>query len=312
MNWKKRLNSRRWSFIIFSNSSKPVIHLNIPSFLLTGLPLVIFIPLAFFFFSQHTNEQLTQENEMLSDELAYHTEKVESLRLNLAFLEDETTEYETKMQNLANLENEMREYMSEIIDTVEQANERADSSDSSGGIDIPVSNSLTENEEIDLDNLTLQGLIESYQTTIADIHEMSEALKRVPTAWPADVQTITSHYGLREDPFRRTSAFHSGIDLGGPTGTPIYAGADGSVTLAQYYGGYGNTIIIEHSSTYETLYAHLSEMKVETGQEVKKGEIIGSLGSTGRSTGPHLHYEIWKYGEPVDPYPYMTLFFDYE
>ncbi|HHU19743.1 MAG TPA: M23 family metallopeptidase [Bacilli bacterium] len=137
---------------------------------------------------------------------------------------------------------------------------------------------------------------------------LEENLLYIPTHWPTDPNKITSPFGPRNDPFNRSRAIHSGIDVRGKTGTPIYAAADGTVQLAQYHGGYGNTIIINHSDRYETLYAHLSKISVEQGDQVLKGDVIGELGSTGRSTGPHLHYEIIKSEKAVDPEPYLNFF----
>nr|WP_246187601.1 M23 family metallopeptidase [Ornithinibacillus caprae] len=151
-------------------------------------------------------------------------------------------------------------------------------------------------------------LIERYKETIKEVEEVNEALRYIPTAWPTVPDTITSDFGVRSDPFHLNDAIHSGIDVRGSIGTPVYAAADGTVTKAEYYGGYGNTIMIRHSDTYQTIYAHLSEINVDQGETVKKGETIGSIGSTGRSTGPHLHYEIIKDNEPVDPKTYINIY----
>ncbi|WP_052210484.1 peptidoglycan DD-metalloendopeptidase family protein [Thermoanaerobacter sp. YS13] len=118
---------------------------------------------------------------------------------------------------------------------------------------------------------------------------------------------VTSPFGMREDPKNPNSReFHTGIDFGVPSGTPIKAVADGIVVLAGEYGGYGKAVVIKHANGLSTIYGHLSEIKVEAGKEVKQGEIIGLSGNTGRSTGPHLHFEIRENGQPVDPSLYLT------
>nr|WP_246593561.1 M23 family metallopeptidase [Evansella tamaricis] len=124
---------------------------------------------------------------------------------------------------------------------------------------------------------------------------------------PTDNGRITSHFGNRADPFTRATSFHSGIDIAAPLNTPIYATADGIIISVGWEGGYGRTIVIEHGDTYETLYAHLNEIYISVGDEVEKGDLIGGMGTTGRSTGVHLHYEIRRNGSLVDPYPYMTF-----
>jgi murein DD-endopeptidase MepM/ murein hydrolase activator NlpD len=117
---------------------------------------------------------------------------------------------------------------------------------------------------------------------------------------------FTSGYGMRSDPFQGRAAMHAGIDLSGPIGTPIYATADGVVTTAGYNsGGYGNLIKIDHGKGIETRYGHLSSMSVREGARVRRGEMIGRMGSTGRSTGSHLHYEVRIDGRAVNPIPFM-------
>ena len=128
----------------------------------------------------------------------------------------------------------------------------------------------------------------------------------VPSDKPVKMGAFTSGYGVRSDPFQGRSAMHAGIDLSGAVGTPIYATADGIITTAGYNsGGYGNLIKIDHGRGIETRYGHLSKMSVYAGQRVKRGDFIGRMGSTGRSTGSHLHYEVRIDGRAVNPVPFM-------
>lgn len=127
----------------------------------------------------------------------------------------------------------------------------------------------------------------------------------IPSRMPLTTARFTSDYGMRTHPVTGRRAGHKGIDMAAPTGTPIYATADGTIDMAEWYGGYGNFIKIEHGGDLETRYGHLSKLNVRPGQEVKKGDLIGFVGSTGRSTGPHLHYEVRIAGEAVDPTPYL-------
>ena len=128
----------------------------------------------------------------------------------------------------------------------------------------------------------------------------------VPSDKPVKTAAFTSGYGVRSDPFRGGRAMHAGIDLAGPHGTPIYATADGLVTTAGWNsGGYGNLIKLDHGRGIETRYGHLSQMLVRPGQQVKRGQLIARMGSTGRSTGNHLHYEVRIDGRAVNPIPFM-------
>lgn len=127
----------------------------------------------------------------------------------------------------------------------------------------------------------------------------------VPSIMPLSGARLTSGYGMREHPVLRKRARHNGIDLAAPTGTPVYATADGIVGRADWFSSYGLYISIDHGAQLETRYAHLSRLAVAAGDTVKAGEIIGYVGSTGRSTGPHLHYEVRVDGLAVNPIPYM-------
>lgn len=127
----------------------------------------------------------------------------------------------------------------------------------------------------------------------------------VPSRMPLMGSVLTSSYGMRNHPVLGGMRKHSGIDLAAPTGTPVYATADGVVSRADWYSSYGLYISLEHGASLQTRYAHLSRLAVAAGDTVKKGDLIGYVGSTGRSTGPHLHYEVRVDGVAVNPIPYM-------
>jgi murein DD-endopeptidase MepM/ murein hydrolase activator NlpD len=128
----------------------------------------------------------------------------------------------------------------------------------------------------------------------------------VPSEKPVKMAAFTSGYGTRSDPFNGNVARHMGIDLAGPTGTPIYATADGTVGEAGWNsGGYGNLVKLNHGRGVETRYGHLSAILVSAGQRVVRGQMIARMGSTGRSTGSHLHYEVRIEGKAVNPIPFM-------
>lgn len=127
----------------------------------------------------------------------------------------------------------------------------------------------------------------------------------IPSRVPLDGFRLSSTYGMRNHPVTGGRRAHNGIDMAAPTGTPIRAAADGIVGKADWFGAYGLYVQIDHGAAMETRYAHMSRLNVAQGQPVRKGEIIGYVGSTGRSTGPHLHYEVRIAGKAVNPIPYM-------
>ena len=127
-----------------------------------------------------------------------------------------------------------------------------------------------------------------------------------PNLWPVEGQ-ITASFGERIDPFNGEGAFHSGVDISAGEGSPVIAPADGAVTFADFLGGYGRAIMVDHGHGITTRYGHLSSLAVTAGQYIHRGDTIGYVGSSGRSTGPHLHYEVRINDVPVNPYKYLRL-----
>ena len=126
-----------------------------------------------------------------------------------------------------------------------------------------------------------------------------------PSLIPVTTARMSSGYGMRTHPVLGRRKGHKGVDLAAPTGTPIYATADGTVSRANRFSSYGKYVSIEHGGEMQTRYAHMSRIAVAQGDRVRKGDVIGYVGSTGRSTGPHLHYEVRIAGKAVDPAPFM-------
>lgn len=145
-----------------------------------------------------------------------------------------------------------------------------------------------------------------YLTSLIRRLESQSSSSQRPSSfiWPVN-GTVTSHFGWRMHPILKVEKFHAGIDIAAPYGAEIKASAGGKVIFAGWLGGYGNTLIIDHGAGYSTLYAHCSVIIVSEGEEVSQGEIIARVGSTGYSTGPHLHFEVRFNGEPQDPLNYL-------
>jgi len=125
-----------------------------------------------------------------------------------------------------------------------------------------------------------------------------------PNIWPVDGPLMSS-FGQRSDPFSGEGAMHTGVDISAPMGTPVRDAADGIVTFADRFGGYGRLVVVDHGNGFETYYAHLSRIDVIEGQEIRQGEFVGAVGATGRVTAPHLHYEVRLHKAPVNPYHYL-------
>ncbi len=276
--------------ILANDANKVVTRLHIPRIGIYGITVFSIIPIILLFYFINENIEQQQEKNRLTADLNIQTNKVDSLQAKVDNMEQDNAEVHNKLEELNELESQLKESLSELPDSLGPI----------GGLDINAS----------ADKMEQSNLINQYKETIAQMEQTNKELKHIPTIWPAASYSISSNFGIRSDPFNNSSSFHAGIDIKGNTGTPVYSSADGTIILAEDYGGYGNTIKIRHSNMYVTLYAHLSEIKVKQGDSVKKGENIGSIGSTGRSTGPHLHYEIIKNGEPIDPHPFMNIYKD--
>jgi murein DD-endopeptidase MepM/ murein hydrolase activator NlpD len=141
---------------------------------------------------------------------------------------------------------------------------------------------------------------------IEKIMKNAANLAATPSIWPTSGE-VTSPFGWRNSPWGGGQELHPGIDIANSMGTPIFATADGEVVLSGWSGGYGNIVQINHGKGIETIYGHNSRVIVSAGQVVKKGQVIAYLGSTGRSTGPHLHYEVRVNGAAVDPIRFLVL-----
>ena len=165
-----------------------------------------------------------------------------------------------------------------------------------------------------MDMLTKQLYIQSrsFDDVVRMCKQHDEMLRCIPAIQPIsnkDLKQTASGYGTRIDPVYGTTKFHSGMDFSAHPGTDVYATGDGTVVKMGWQTGYGNTIIIDHGFGYQTWYAHLQDFRTKLGKKVVRGEVIGGVGSTGKSTGPHLHYEVHVKGQVVNPvnYSFMEL-----
>lgn len=194
---------------------------------------------------------------------------------------------------------------------------RSDESSNQGGPTVVESNFLQKvvskpeeisvieyNAQLTLLKKQLEEQINSYKEIIETINYQKELYKNTPMIWPC-YGRLTSPFGYRIHPVYKTLDFHSGFDIANEIGTHICATADGIVKFVGWQPGYGKAIVLEHKFGYKTVYGHLSEFKVKVGQKVKRGEVIGLMGDTGTSTGPHLHYEVWKNEVVQNPIRYV-------
>ena len=259
---------------------------------------LIIVSLAYKYFPSANEKRLIQRNEALND--------------NYYVLNDKIKKLQEQMSELEKRDNHVYREIFEASPIPDSARAKA----------LQQQKEIQLVQAMDQDNLTtsivntlntLSSRIametKSYNEIEGFIKNKEQLLACTPAIQPVsnkDLRRIASGFGYRIDPVYKTTKFHAGLDFAAPQGTPIYATANGTVETAGNTGnGYGNHVVINNGYGYETLFGHMYKVKVKPGQKVKRGEVIGWVGSTGKSTGPHCHYEVHRNGEPVDPVYYF-------
>lgn len=338
---KIRFRNQTYTFLILPESGKAVVRIRVPRIILIILPM-LFIALAgaLYMLNQMNSKNVTLLNSMeaklemkeseMEETIIDKNLTIEKLQNDIIALSQQADEVRLKVEELKQLESDLRRLAGEpeaeslqlaestSSDNVQpvriaslSGNPTSFNSRNIGGLwfapsltDFDQLVYVTEDSfsalETEMEAL-YSNLLEAKDEVLAYQH-----LQRItPSIWPTDSRKISSEYGNRKDPFTRRTSFHSGIDIAGSSGSPVYATAEGTVTSTGYDRSKGNYILINHTGGLKTQYMHLSKITVKQGQKVEKGEVIGKMGSTGRSTGTHLHYEVIKNGRTVNPKPYM-------
>ncbi len=224
---------------------------------------------------------------------------------NYNTLRDEVSSLQQRYQNLQKSNEQTKEQMATLqmlateVTTAYGIKERLE-----GPATISSESRLVPTYQQSLEQFDLLRTTRLYSNSRRRINRMWQT-NIMPSMWPTSGRLLSS-FGSRRDPFTGGSAFHSGVDISAATGTPIRVAADGIVKSAEWSGAYGKLIVIDHGQGIETYYAHMSAFDVIPGQDVRRGQVIGRSGGTGRVTSPHLHYEVRQGGAPVNPYKYLV------
>ena len=254
----------------------------------------LIIAIAYRYFPSGNEKRLLQENEELKD--------------NYNILSQQIGQLNQKLGDIEKRDNDVYRVIFESAPIPDSARAKALAEQA----EIKLVQRMGENE-LTKSILTSIGNIANrisfQQKSFGEIAEMIKNKEKLLAAIPAiqpvsnkDLNRIASGFGYRSDPVYKVTKFHAGLDFTAPQGTPIYATADGRIeTAGRSDGGYGNHVVINHGFGYESLYGHMYRIKVRAGQTIKRGEVIGWVGSTGKSTGPHCHYEVRKNGTALDP-----------
>jgi murein DD-endopeptidase MepM/ murein hydrolase activator NlpD len=224
--------------------------------------------------------------------------KVIHLQKNLADSQKRGQEYQ---ERLAAQETEKEELMQNALAELDKRSKAIESILGTVGVDIKI-----EEDGRDTGGPFTSPMEQEYETLTLRVDQYLEAIQYIPLGAPVP-GTITSRFGKRPDPFNRRMAFHEGIDIRNRTGTPVMATADGVVSARGYNQLSGNYLVLDHGKDFRTRFLHLQKSVVKHGQQISRGQVIGHLGNTGRSTGPHLHYEIQYLSNAVDPIKFMRI-----
>ena len=265
--------------------------------IVTAIAFAVFVLwIAFYLFDSPREKMLQRENNELKEQLQLVNQKLEVMDVVLEDIQDRDDQvYRTIF--------EAEPIPLEIRNPWFNLKTRYDS--------IPLNETMKLLKNIDVKTQALLIKLNNERKSLDSLmilaENKSDMLAAIPAIRPIkNMYNVTSGFGMRIHPILKTYRKHTGVDITAPRGTPVYATADGVISKEPAASGYGTSIIINHGYSYQTLYAHLSKKAVKSGQKVKRGELIGYVGNTGQSIGPHLHYEVWKNGIPVNPVQFFT------
>lgn len=300
-----------WTIVIMSSASSRVRTLKIPKMLAYFFSIAFLVLGSALFFTYQHSQSLFQHNQALASELEQNETVYKDLEEKHQSLLKHAQDTESKINQLVKIEKDMNQLVTgngiggeEIqinqLSLTKENNKQTDQKNATKAPDPEINHYQTIQQ-------SLPELVQQYNETIKELKSVQEEIASIPSIWPTNQRRITSTFGERDDPFTSNPAIHYALDIAGPYRSPIYATADGVVSFAGRDGGYGNLVEITHSSEYKTRYGHMTKILVKNGQKVKKGDQIGEMGTTGRSTGVHVHYEVIKNGKRVDPLPYIMI-----
>jgi murein DD-endopeptidase MepM/ murein hydrolase activator NlpD len=324
----------KYTLLLIPDAEHPVKHANfslIPIYF--SLLLLLFGCISFTFWLYSVKVGYVQSIQSLEDSLLSSQEEtkqvssqkdelIEDLQKQIILLSHQAEEVKAKIEELQILKGEIQSLSDKVIpekgqklfSTLDEEIMQTIEPLAAGGEEKRVTDEhildvLQETEssytQSQQEMVHLQEKMEKAKTLLEEIYELQQ---NTPSIWPTRPGRISSGFGVRQDPFTKKPSFHDGIDIIGDIGDPVYATANGIVKTQADDWLKGMHIILTHTEGYQTHYYHLSKILVKRGQFVKKGEVIGYIGTSGRSTGPHLHYEVHENGKPVNPVPYLQFF----
>ncbi|MFD2613799.1 peptidoglycan DD-metalloendopeptidase family protein [Paenibacillus gansuensis] len=327
-----RSGKHKLTFLVIPEPERPVLQIRLSKRLLILLPLLtigvlIYVYLSLHFTARRTEGQLqsklTKQSRSFVETIRHKDEDIKRLQNEVKELSEKAEQVGRQVSRLQDLEAEINGFLGKDstvdpnvtsgIGSEEPAAYSSMERSASGGLYYPQAAEDTgvsdtadaASEGYSTYSVQLGSLEQSLSDTLEEARRAKKELAVTPTFWPTRSIIVTSRFGYRSDPFTGRPSLHKGLDIAGDTGDPVYAAADGTVTLSDADGQHGQYLEVRHTGTLSTRYLHLSRRLAKTGDQVHKGELIGRLGSTGRSTGAHLHFEVVRRGKEVNPQKYL-------
>ncbi|WP_052350591.1 M23 family metallopeptidase [Paenibacillus gorillae] len=340
-----RTRKAGWSFMLLRGADKTVRQFHVSKRSVVAAPAVAVLAvsgcigglqLKSAFKISHLEDQLSQQTSQFAQTVSAKDEAILNLQKEITLLSQQTKNMETKLNDLQALENKLQQFIEKYgaVTGSSHSSRNSDSSVSRGKVQslsasiggktssvIPLANSSQPSAELkrmaalaDSSTLDLQAvsdMLDEMEQTMAyslKQYRLRQAeLDAIPSGWPTSSHQMTSGFGYRKDPFTGKATFHAGIDIAGNTGDPVFSAANGIVEESGFSSSEGNHIVIDHGNGLRSVYMHLKQIEAREGDTIVRGEKIGLLGSTGRSSGPHLHFQVMQRDEAVNPLNYLSL-----
>lgn len=320
----KRARGSKWSFLIMRGADRNVKQFHVSKRSVVAAPAVVILAVSGCIAGLQLRSayHLHKTEQILIMQRAAYTQTIQAKEKSVILLQQEidrmkkeSSDREDKLSDLLELEAKLKQFTEAYGNTVHPE----------GPVHVPKEQITTESYspseearhmvrlavESNLDFRSITRLVTSMEETMsASLRQerlRQAKLAALPTGWPTLSHILTSGFGYRSDPFTGRTTFHAGIDIGGKSGDPVFAAADGVVVETGNDSSRGNFVVIQHDDQLQTTYYHLKRIEANKNDTVARGEKIGLLGSTGRSTAPHLHFQIMQGDEPVNPFNYLRL-----
>ncbi|MDP5276686.1 M23 family metallopeptidase [Chengkuizengella axinellae] len=319
------MKKNKFTFMFIPNAEQSIRRIRFPPYLMAVIPIVIvLIILIISYWQYNLHQQSSVEINVLSEQIETNKDSFQDSLIEkdqtIEHLQDDILELTSEVDEIKQQIDELRELEKDLLNLAEEGSfsikdlsidEIGHLNTGVGGREIPLSEYLeTLISESDEYVNGLKNEVNILSSNLEEIkktmQEKVDLMKVTPSIWPTDTAKVTSWYGIRKDPYTNVDSFHSGIDIDGNYQDPIYATADGTVEEIGFDNQLGIYVLITHTNELKTLYMHLDQTLVQEEESITKGQKIALMGSSGRSTGTHLHYEVLSRGYPVNPSPYLN------